>query len=261
MQLQISGKNIKVTDALRSYVEKKMERIKFYFPHLIDVHVVMEVEKIIHKVEITVKSDGKIFHSEYKDQDMYSAIDNLIDRLEKQVVRYKNKLQDFESKRVTQLEEKQKEKQIKFTKVREVFLKPMSDDEAILQLASSDFRFAIYKSTPPLTEDQYNNIDTLKIDYLNSIVVKDENSPNSFSIIKGNNGKWEKISVVLNKNNIKKGDKKDKVVIKEEDLTDAVNELINSDKNYHIFYESESKSLNIIYKRKDGNLGIITGKV
>jgi len=261
MQLNISGKNIKVTDGLRSYVEKKMSRIKFYFPHLIDVHVVMEVEKIFHKVEITVKADGRVFHSEYKNEDMYSAIDNLIDRLEKQIVRYKDKLQDFEAKRVVDIPEKSKENTIKFTKIREVFPKPMSDEEAILQLSKSDFRFTIYQSMPEITEDEYKNIDTIKINYFNSIIIKDDKDSSNYTIIKGKNGQWEKTYVLLKKDKINKENKKEKVEIKEEDINKAVTDLINSNKNYHIFYDPDTKAINIVYKRKDNNLGLITGKI
>lgn len=111
MNLTITGKNIDITEGLRSYLSKKLEKVKDFLPHSIDIHVGMGVEKKVnHQMEITIKSEAKIFHSEFKSEDMYATIDGLIDRIVRQVRRYKEKLHDFSADRVSMALEKKKKK-------------------------------------------------------------------------------------------------------------------------------------------------------
>ena len=94
MNLSISGHHLEVTPALRSYVEGKLERIIRHFDQVIDVNVVMSVDKLIHKAEINLHVRGKDLFAESSNTDMYAAIDALIDKLDRLVIKHKNKLQD-----------------------------------------------------------------------------------------------------------------------------------------------------------------------
>ncbi len=93
MQINLTGQNIQITDSLRNYVTGKFDRIKRHFDHLIDVHVVLDVDKFQNHAEATVKAAGKSIFAEAKEHDMYAAIDALIDRLDRQVIKHKEKLQ------------------------------------------------------------------------------------------------------------------------------------------------------------------------
>ena len=93
MNLNVSGHHLDVTPALRSYVATKLERITRHFDHVIDAHVILTVVKLKQKAEVTLHVRGKDLHCECEDGDLYAAIDVLADKLDRQVLKYKDKLQ------------------------------------------------------------------------------------------------------------------------------------------------------------------------
>jgi putative sigma-54 modulation protein len=91
MNLTLTGDNVEVTPALRDYVITKLERVTRHFDHVIDVNVVMSVEKLQHKVEANLHVSGTVIHVECVAQDMYAAIDGLADKLDRAVLKHKEK--------------------------------------------------------------------------------------------------------------------------------------------------------------------------
>lgn len=91
MQITITGHQIQVTESLRDYVNEKFERLKRHFDRVMDVHVVLEVEKINQKAEATVQVNGATLFAEDVHEDMYAAIDGLVDKLDRQLVKHKEK--------------------------------------------------------------------------------------------------------------------------------------------------------------------------
>ena len=94
MQLTLTGHHIDITPALRSYVEKKFERIVRHFDQVIDVHCVLTVEKLRHQAEATLAVSGGKLHADAIDEDMYAAIDALTDKLDRLVKKRKEKMTD-----------------------------------------------------------------------------------------------------------------------------------------------------------------------
>ena len=94
MNLQVSGHHLEVTPALHDYVTGKLERITRHFDNVIDVNVILSVDKLKQKAEVTVHLAGKDVYVESVDEDLYAAVDGLVDKLERQVQKYKQKLQD-----------------------------------------------------------------------------------------------------------------------------------------------------------------------
>ena len=94
MNLNVSGHHVDVTPAIRSYVRSKLERVTRHFDHVIDAHVILTVDKLRQKAEVTLHVSGKDLHCESEQEDLYAAIDLLADKLDRQVLRYKDKLQD-----------------------------------------------------------------------------------------------------------------------------------------------------------------------
>lgn len=94
MQLTLTGHHVEVTPALRTYVEKKLDRVVRHFDQVIDVHCVLTVEKLVHKAEATLMVSGGAVHCEAEDGNMYAAIDMLADRLDRRVVKHKEKKGD-----------------------------------------------------------------------------------------------------------------------------------------------------------------------
>jgi len=91
MNLHLTGHHVEITNAIREYVVGKLERINRHFDHVIDVNVVMTVEKLDQRIEANVHLSGKDIHVQVHDGDMYAAIDGLIDKLDRQVLRHKER--------------------------------------------------------------------------------------------------------------------------------------------------------------------------
>ena len=93
MNLHLTGHHVEITPAIRDYVTQKLSRISRHFDHVIDVNVIMTVEKLDQKIEANVHLSGKDIHVQVNNADMYAAIDGLMDKLDRQVLRYKERFQ------------------------------------------------------------------------------------------------------------------------------------------------------------------------
>jgi len=94
MNLNVSGHHLEVTPAIRGYVQGKLERVTRHFDHVIDAHVILSVDKLRQKAEVTLRLRGKDIHCACEEQDLYAAIDLLVDKLDRQVQKYKGKQGD-----------------------------------------------------------------------------------------------------------------------------------------------------------------------
>ncbi len=94
MQLTVTGHHVDITSALRDYVTSKFERLERHFDNVTHVHVVLRVEKLRHIVEADLSLNGVAIFANAEEQDMYAAIDALTDKLDRQIVRHKEKLTD-----------------------------------------------------------------------------------------------------------------------------------------------------------------------
>jgi putative sigma-54 modulation protein len=97
MNLLIHGNHIEVTPALREYVSGKLERIERHFDQVIDATVQLTVEKVRQRAEITLRLRGNNIHVESVEADMYAAIDTLVDKLDRQVLRHKDRVKGHQS--------------------------------------------------------------------------------------------------------------------------------------------------------------------
>ncbi|HEX7060960.1 MAG TPA: ribosome-associated translation inhibitor RaiA [Woeseiaceae bacterium] len=98
MQLSVTGHHLEITSALRSYVRNKIEKIERHFDLVSDVHCILTVEKLRHKAEATVNVNGGQIYADSIEEDMYAAIDTLIDKLDRRVRKYKEKLVDHRAR-------------------------------------------------------------------------------------------------------------------------------------------------------------------
>ncbi|MFP6836069.1 MAG: ribosome-associated translation inhibitor RaiA [Pseudomonadales bacterium] len=99
MQLSISGHHIEVTNALKSYVTDKLQRLERHFDHITNAHVVLKVEKLRQHAEATIHVSGAEVFAESVGDDLYAAIDKLTDKLDRQILKHKEKLQDHHHQR------------------------------------------------------------------------------------------------------------------------------------------------------------------
>ena len=107
MNLQIHGNHIEVTPALRDYVAGKLARIERHFDQVIDANVQLTVEKVRQRAEITLRLRGNNIHVESVEADMYAAIDTLVDKLDRQVLRHKDRVKRHPSDTIKRQQETQ----------------------------------------------------------------------------------------------------------------------------------------------------------
>lgn len=91
MQISVTGRHLDVTEALKAYVETKFEKLERHIDHVTDVHVILSVEKVEQKAEATVQISGAKLFAEDHQEDMYAAIDGVVDKLNRQITKHKEK--------------------------------------------------------------------------------------------------------------------------------------------------------------------------
>ncbi len=94
MQLNVTGHHVDITDAMHAYVAEKLQRLERHFDHVTNVHVILSVEKERQKAEATVHVSGAQLFAESVDGNMYAAIDDMVDKLDRQIRKHKEKLTD-----------------------------------------------------------------------------------------------------------------------------------------------------------------------
>ncbi len=92
MQINLTGHHVDITESLRNYVDTKFEKLERHFDHINNVHVILNVEKLSQKAEATLHLNGGEVFANSEHTDMYAAIDGLIDKLDRQVIKHKEKL-------------------------------------------------------------------------------------------------------------------------------------------------------------------------
>ena len=93
MQINLTGHHLDLTDALRNYVHDKFQRLERHFDHINNVHVVLEVDKVRQKAEAKLNVNGGEIFATSEEEVMYAAIDSLVDKLDRQVIKHKEKMQ------------------------------------------------------------------------------------------------------------------------------------------------------------------------
>jgi len=92
MQINLTGHHVEITDSLRDYVNTKFAKLERHFDHINNVHVVLNVEKLNQLAEATVHLSGTEVFASSQNGDMYTSIDSLIDKLDRQILKYKGKI-------------------------------------------------------------------------------------------------------------------------------------------------------------------------
>jgi putative sigma-54 modulation protein len=98
MQLSVTGHHVEVSPPLRKYVVNKIEKIERHFDNISDVHCILTVEKLRHKAEATVSFNGSKIYADATEEDMYAAIDGLVDKLDRRVKKLKEKMVDHHAR-------------------------------------------------------------------------------------------------------------------------------------------------------------------
>lgn len=152
MNLVISGKNIDITEGLRSAVEEKIGKLERYFTDSTEVHVTLSTEKNRQKIEVTVPMKGSIIRAEETSTDMYVSIDLVEEVIERQLRKYKNKLIDKEQN-AAQLnkafldEDAYDDEEIQIIRSKKFAMKPMDPEEACVQMELLGHNFFVFRNS------------------------------------------------------------------------------------------------------------------
>lgn len=152
MKTTVTGKNLEVTNGLRNAIEKKLLKLDKYFVPEIEAHATLSVEGDRQKAEVTIPFNGVILRGEESTDDMYASIDLVIDKVERQIRKQKTKLQKrthAESLRfqfIPEYDFKGKEQEATIVRTKKFAIKPMSAEEAVLQMELLGHSFFVYES-------------------------------------------------------------------------------------------------------------------
>jgi len=148
MNIIITGRHLEVTDALKTYVEKKIKRFDRYITNISEANVTLTVEKYRHKAEVLLKVNGVLIQAEAITGDVYSSIDDVAEKLDRQTKKYKEKLvshRKAEGKAGTEVQETALPPEVgTIIKNKRFELKPMSPDEAAMQMELLDKDFFVF---------------------------------------------------------------------------------------------------------------------
>lgn len=151
MKIVISGKNIEVTNALKDTVEKKIRKLEKYFHDDVITNVTLSVQKNRQIIEVTIPFAGAMFRAEEWSIDLYQAIDDVVELLERQVKKHKTKLQrrlhNGRTIRFENVPEVKEEFEPKLVKTKRFAIKPMDEEEAILQMELLRHGFFVFRNS------------------------------------------------------------------------------------------------------------------
>lgn len=248
MHLDIQGRHLEVTPALHHYVKEKLQKIKFYFDHIIHAHVVLSVERLNQICEVTITIEHHHFHNKIASDDMYKSIDLLFDKMERQVKKYKEVVQSKNSvRRNTQKHfdiEISGAKSTDSIEIEEIDAenKPMNNLEAILQLnIDSKHRVTGFFAS----EDAKHP----------SFLVKKEKG--TFSLIFWDRI-WEKQEVELKGTDTVITNKVEALKVPTEYIEDAVSFLEhNEGEDYRFFHSINAETVMCLFRKSKKSYGII----
>jgi putative sigma-54 modulation protein len=148
MNINVRGKHIEVTDALREYVEKRVGKLEKYIDNLAGIQVILLVEKDRHRVEVTAPANGIILRGEEETSDMYSSIDLVVEKLEKQIDKYKTRLaRRIRGVAFRDLPTDVKEVEHTLIRTKRFAFKPMDVEEAIMQMNLIGHNFYVFANS------------------------------------------------------------------------------------------------------------------
>jgi putative sigma-54 modulation protein len=152
MQLSVKGRNLEVTDALRSYAEEKLTRLTKYLENIVTANVVLSVEKHRQIAEVTLRVRDLTIRAEESTDDLYSSIDLVMEKLERQILRYKERIAAHVTRGATREERGVSaasalgEAESRLVKTKRFAVKPAEVDEAVMQMNLLGHSFYVFRN-------------------------------------------------------------------------------------------------------------------
>ncbi len=264
MDITVTGRHVSVTQAMKEYAREKVQKCEKFKPKLQHLHIVMDVEKIRHKVEVNASASRHInLHVEDVSDDMYKSIDNCIDKLSQQMRKQKGKIQNHKIKE----EEKAKRNQtlmgdtelIEGDEPENISIhrqalarKPMSLDEALLEIKVLEDEFLVFFNSETQAASVLYRITKKRCGYIKEAIKPTKKDGKLTCLIE---------TYTLSdgvKENGGSAKKDEKVLVLEEVHPDNISSKIKKiKKNHYVFVNEETGLLNVLYQRNDGVIGLI----
>ncbi len=151
MNIIVTGRNLEITPALRDYAEKKMAKFERYLSNITEAIVTLSIQKYQHKAEVLIKANGYMIQAEGVTGEIYSSIDEVVEKLEKQIKKYKEKINSHrkgenKSPLTASSPGSVSEKEPRIIKVKRFDIKPMSPEEAAMQMELLDKDFFVFEN-------------------------------------------------------------------------------------------------------------------
>lgn len=153
MRIYITGKNLNITDSLKDYATKKIKKLERYFEPGTEIHVTMMVERARHIIEVTIPFDGAVLRGEESTDDMYTSIDRVLEKLEKQIHRHRTRLEKRLKEGAFHFEEPLFMEDLDFSedvtpsrivRTKRFAIKPMGLEEAAMQMDLLGHSFFVF---------------------------------------------------------------------------------------------------------------------
>lgn len=146
MNVIVNGRHLEITPALKSYSEEKIGKFEKYISNITEAVVTLSVEKYRHKAEVLLKVNGVLIQAEGTTGEVYSAIDQVVEKLDKQIKKYKEKHHDYRKgeKKASEAAPEGMEEKGRLIKHKRFDMKPMSSEEAVNQMELLDKDFFIF---------------------------------------------------------------------------------------------------------------------
>jgi len=155
MKISITLRNAEGESWQKDYVQERLKKLEKYIDNPVDARVILSVEKFRNTAEINLMADGLNLNGKEEEKDMHAAIDNAVEKIERQLKRRKEKIRGFksdssrsdESGDEALLEESEDMPDLKVVETRKIVLKPMSIEDAVMEMETSKNRFVIYRDS------------------------------------------------------------------------------------------------------------------
>jgi putative sigma-54 modulation protein len=155
MKISVTFRNAEGEDWQREYVEERLKKLQKYIDHPVDARVILSVEKFRNTAEINLMANGLNLNGGEEEKDMHLAIDNAIEKIERQLKKRRDKVRGFKTNASrsgefggeSQAEEGEDSSDAKVVETRKMVLKPMSIDDAVLEMETTKNRFVIYRDS------------------------------------------------------------------------------------------------------------------
>ena len=148
MELNITFRHMETTDSLRNYAIDKIKKLKKYLDTPLNANMVLSVEKFRHIADVSINVDGTIIRGVEETGDMYSAIDLVVDKLEKQIKKHRSKIrQKRGEEQVRENREDTESLEENLIEAEQMIAKPMDPNEALMQLKANGLEFIVFRNS------------------------------------------------------------------------------------------------------------------